>query len=230
MKFTCENLEQRRLLAASIVNPGPDGILTIDGDGSANTIDVSVSGNDVVVVIDGGAPQAFDLPPTFDDGEYHHIVVNGGDGNDTITLTPDVFSGPGDTGITLNGGDGDDEITAGNGDDTITGGAGDDTLHGGNGNDSMVGGAGADDFDGGDNNDTVSYESSSADLTVTIDDTANDGASGESDNVFGNVETVGRRQHQRDRHFRWPHVGGQRRQRHADRRERRRPAHRRHGQ
>ena len=49
---------------------------------------------------------------------------------------------------------------------------------------------GTDTFDGGDGRDLVSYAVRSADLIVKLDGAANDGASGENDNVEATVERV----------------------------------------
>ena len=56
------------------------------------------------------------------------IVLDGGEGNDTITLAADVS-----VNAQLEGGTGDDRITGGRGFDFLTGGMGNDTLNGGGG-------------------------------------------------------------------------------------------------
>ena len=89
------------------------------------------------------------------------VVVNGGDGNDAITVLAkttelassglngdggdDVITGP-DSNDTLSGGDGNDRLVAGKGDDLMTGGAGNDTLvwNQGDGSDRANGEAGND--------------------------------------------------------------------------------------
>ncbi|MFL6854487.1 MAG: calcium-binding protein [Sphingomicrobium sp.] len=87
------------------------------------------------------------------------VRVNGGDGNDVITL--DETNGPlpaaelngGDGNDTLTGGSGNDRLSGQDGTDTLTGGAGNDTLSGGGGNDFITGGAGNDTLLGGSGND-----------------------------------------------------------------------------
>ena len=79
--------------------------------------------------------------------------ITGGGGADTI-------SGTGQYDI-LNGGSGSDALSAG---------AGLDVLYGGDGNDTLDGGAGADILVGGSGSDTASYASSTAGLTVFIDE------------------------------------------------------------
>ena len=82
------------------------------------------------------------------------------------------------------------DVDAGPGNDTLTGGGGADTLRGGDGHDWLEGALGADVFRGGAGNDTADYSSRTSSLDVTLDGAANDGASGEGDNVMGDVETV----------------------------------------
>lgn len=116
------------------------------------------------------------------------IVVNAGDGNDTVTGSldlPDSLSGGngadrlfgqggndtlsgGDGADSIVGGEGNDSLLGGDNSDTITGDAGNDTISGGNhndsitggdGTDSILGGNGADNIDGGDGNDFLNGES-----------------------------------------------------------------------
>lgn len=83
------------------------------------------------------------------------------------------------------------------GNDTLRGGNGNDKLYGGDdaglegtGDDTMNGGAGADLFDGGDGTDTADFGDRGDAVVITVDNLANDGASGEKDNVLDNVEVV----------------------------------------
>jgi Ca2+-binding RTX toxin-like protein len=89
------------------------------------------------------------------------VIVNGGGGNDSLTVVAtaaqlassglngdagdDVITGP-DTGDTLTGGDGNDRLVAGKGADVMNGGAGNDTLvwNNGDGSDVLNGDAGND--------------------------------------------------------------------------------------
>jgi hypothetical protein len=73
--------------------------------------------------------------------------------------------------------------------DSLFGLGGNDSLSGGDGNDDLDGGAGADDIRGGLGDDAVSYAAGSG-VTVTLDNRANDGMSGEGDNVHTDVEDV----------------------------------------
>jgi Ca2+-binding RTX toxin-like protein len=94
------------------------------------------------------------------------IIVEGGDGDDTITGSADFGEDlrgqdgndviTGDAGNdTIDGGDGNDSITAGDGNDSIDGDDGDDTIDAGGGNDNIEGGSGADSIIGGAGMDTI---------------------------------------------------------------------------
>lgn len=115
------------------------------------------------------------------------IRVDAGPGDDQVTIgvsTPSVRF----LRATLIGGDGND---------ALTGNYGDNALQGGPGQDTMTGSLGADIFDGGtggiSERDSASYAdrtSPSTGVTVTIGDGANDGETGEGDDVLANVENV----------------------------------------
>lgn len=105
------------------------------------------------------------------------IVADGGGGNDSIIIDPDVnapatlYGGVGDDTLQagqvasfLHGGDGDDTLIGGDGNDqlfgegnndTLFGGGGDDALSGGVGNDTLQGQAGIDTLHGDDGNDSL---------------------------------------------------------------------------
>lgn len=190
-----ERLENRRLLAAAIVNPGANGVLQIDGTNANDTIDLSVTAEVLSVVINGGGAQTFDISEDLNDGEFHSVVINGATGNDEITLANTVFGVPGAAGIVINGDSGDDTITGGAGDDTINGGADNDSLEGGDGSDTLDGGSGADTMIGDDGYDTVTYESRTSAVFVTFDpdldpQIANDGQTGELDLIELSVDEV----------------------------------------
>ena len=171
-------------------------------DYSARTSSVTV---DLDGVADDGAP-----------GEGDNVTpsiprVQGGKGPDTLT-----GGRPPNTSTWLDGGPGTDTVNAVNG-DLIAGGAGNDTLNGGPDHDILVGGPGedlefgnggddwfwesgecsfpcppngADQLHGGAGLDRVEYTGRAAAVTVTINDIANDGAAGELDNVFTDVEDL----------------------------------------
>ena len=115
--------------------------------------------------------------------------ISGSSAADTIT------GGPVDNIIET--GDGNDALTGGAGDDALDSGDGDDTLDGQGGDDALGGGLGADSLRGGEGTDSVFLSANAAvapfgplDITVTLDDNANDGSSGEGDNVRSDVEDI----------------------------------------
>jgi Ca2+-binding RTX toxin-like protein len=119
--------------------------------------------------------------------------LEGGAGNDQLTGSGVLLGQGGND--TLRGGNGADQLDGGGGNDTLDGGAGDDVLIGGAGNDTLVAAGdvitdGADQYSGGAGNDTVSYAARQIPALVTIDGVADDGASGEGDNVATDVENL----------------------------------------
>lgn len=108
------------------------------------------------------------------------IVANGNGGNDAIYPAASVTQP-----VTADGGAGDDDVEGGAGNDTLRGGAGDDGIYGAGGADDISGGSGIDT--------TYEYDGSNPpkDVSVTLDDQANDGATGEGDNVHSDVEDIG---------------------------------------
>jgi Ca2+-binding RTX toxin-like protein len=106
-------------------------------------------------------------------GIANHLA-NLRDGNDYLTVS-------GTTRVVARGGPGDDALRGGSGDDWLSGELGNDTLRGGAGPDAMFGGSGAD---------TVTYETHAAGVVVDADGVADDGASGEGDNVAADVENL----------------------------------------
>jgi Ca2+-binding RTX toxin-like protein len=153
-----EALESRRLFAVS-----PGGTATIDastprldveGTRKADVISVDLNAGtgQVDVVINGATAGSFD-PAQISAG----IRIDGGKGNDAITVGPSIALP-----VEVRGGKGNDTVTGGSGDDLIDGGAGrdrcdgaagDDSVLGGSGNDSLAGGTGRDNLDGGNGND-----------------------------------------------------------------------------
>jgi Ca2+-binding RTX toxin-like protein len=83
-----------------------------------------------------------------------------------------------------------EKVIGGSAADLLTGNALVNTLDGGPGDDRLDGAAGADTLIGGTGVDTVSYAALAGPVTVTLDDQAGDGPSGENDNVRADVERV----------------------------------------
>ena len=164
---------------------GGAGDDTLSGDDGKD----SITGGDGADSISGGA---------------ENDTIDGGAGADTIDGGPDndvITGGAGDD--LLQGGAGDDEESGGDDQDTLdggatpgcTGGAGNDLLNGDGGDDALCGGPGPpggldnDSLNGGDGEDTA-YYLRAAGVNVSLDNVANDGEAGESDNVHSDVEDI----------------------------------------
>jgi Ca2+-binding RTX toxin-like protein len=178
------------------------GVDTLTGDGNANVLTAGAgadtlngaAGDDTLVGGSGGD------------------ALNGGADTDSVSYNPEsrdvsVTAGAGgaddgvidiDNGTVGNQTEGDnvaadvESIAGGGGDDILVGGTGAGSIIGNGGNDVLNGGADtvSDTISGGSGLDTVSYAGRVAAVDVTLDATANDGESGENDNVLGNVENV----------------------------------------
>jgi Ca2+-binding RTX toxin-like protein len=163
---------------------GGDGADSLVGSGGNDTL-VGLGGNDT---LEGGAGVDSLLGGTGDDslnGGGDNDVLNGDVGDDTLA------GGAGNDNLTGLGGA--DLLNGGDGNDTLAGGTENDTMNGDGGDDSLDGGTGADEMNGGDGADTVSYATRTAaqPVNVSLDGQANDGQSGELDNVSGtDVEIV----------------------------------------
>lgn len=211
-----ESLEQRRMMA---VLSGTD--LQITATENSDVVRVSMNDAQTIRVEENG------VVSFFNNANVASVHVDLKAGNDTFEVLTNASGTPSQP-MTITGGDGKDSITGGAGRDSIDGGAGDDVIHGGGGsdklnggdgnnqlfgdagNDSLTGGLGADNFDGGDGLDTADYSTRTHNISVTIDDVANDGelinktgtklvggvqtvftlAVSEGDNVHLNVENV----------------------------------------
>jgi Ca2+-binding RTX toxin-like protein len=128
--------------------------------------------------------------------EERILVVHGGSGNDLLAVEDSPSQGFvrgyslfGDGGNdALYGARGRDYLAGGDGNDYIDGGPDDDTIDeaaagesGANGSDTIIGGAGSD---------RVSYLNRTNAVSITLDGIANDGESGETDNVGSDLETI----------------------------------------
>src|SRR5262249_8217304 len=128
-----------------------DGRLTILGDGQDNTIVVSRDAAGTILV-NGGAVAIQGGPATV--ANTRRILINGGGGNDTLSLNEANGALPA---ASIVGGDGNDTLIGGSGSDLISGGPGNDTAFLGAGDDTFVwnAGDGIDVVDGGAGSDTV---------------------------------------------------------------------------
>ena len=114
------------------------------------------------------------------EGGEDRDAVTGGDGNDEVfgDEEDDCCDGAADV------------VDGGAGNDNLFGQEGNDTLRGGDDNDALYGGVGSDDISGGGGSDFVDFTGSQARVNVSLDDVANDGFTGEGDNVRSDVEDV----------------------------------------
>jgi len=157
---------------------------TLNLDGADDNVTVSVAGGLLVHgQTTGGLNSGSDWNSATDgdqtvpaDGTFS-VVVNSGDGNDSITVlakTTEI------AGATLNG-DG--------GDDVLTGADTNDTLAGGDGNDRLVGAKGADSMSGGAGNDTLVWNNGDGSDTIN-GDAGNDGTEVNGSPTLGDVFTL----------------------------------------
>ncbi len=173
---------------------------TIYGGSGTDTVSYALRSAAVTVTLGNGVSQSGSADDgaagEADDLESDVEAVVGGAGADNLTAASGVAA-------TLSGGAGDDTLTGDSAADTLNGGAGNDTLVGKGGADILNGDAGDDIFDeegaanggdtfnGGAGTDTVDYSGRSNALTVTMDGVAaNDGETGELDNVKSDVENI----------------------------------------
>jgi len=152
-----ENLEDRRLLSATLAN----GVLTIAGTGGRDQVSVALKDPTHLQVVQrtvsvdaAGKRTTTTDRKTFDLSAVKSITADLGAGNDAVTIDR-PFSRALSIPTTLNGGAGNDVLVGGNGDDTISGGDGRDVLVGNGGKDNLSGGAGDDFLEGGSGDDTL---------------------------------------------------------------------------
>jgi uncharacterized protein YkwD len=116
-------------LSAGLVN----GVLTVISDSASDMLAVNLSGASLVVA---------GLNPSYPSASVTTIVLDGGAGNDTLTIGPGITQP-----CYLYGGAGNDVLTSHSpANDWLFGGNGNDTLNGGPGDDVLFGGAGTDTF------------------------------------------------------------------------------------
>ena len=157
---------------------------TLNLDRSDDNETVSVAGGLLVhTAVGGGLNSATDWDSatpgdqTVPANGTFQIAVDGGDGNDSITVlakTTEI------TGVFLSGGVGDDVLT---GADTS------DSLDGGDGNDRLVGAKGTDKLNGGIGNDTLVWNNGDGSDTLN-GDVGNDGVEVNGSPTLGDVFTI----------------------------------------
>jgi len=185
-----EPVEGRRLLQGCNV---VGAAMTVTGNTTADTITIAKDGSNKLLVKNG----VTEIDPAHcyvSDSSITSITVNADNGDDSVVVSSGVSAN-----TTLNGGNGADTLTGGDsadvlngdsGNDSLVGGSGNDTLNGGSNNDTLTGQGGADVFNGGTETDLADYHSESANLTITVDNDAHDGALNEGDNVKTDIENV----------------------------------------
>src|SRR5690349_18907825 len=120
--------------------------LQVTGDGADDSITLRLLAGDAtqVEVLDGAVVRG-----TFARATFASILVQGNAGNDTILIS-DANGAFTDAHVTvIDGGDGNDTITGGAGGEALSGGIGNDVINGGAGNDTLIGGPDADTLTGG---------------------------------------------------------------------------------
>ncbi|MEE1754446.1 calcium-binding protein [Streptomyces sp. SP18CS02] len=179
--------ESRSLADATVVEMSGGTLLVTAAQGVANDITIRRQGS-VAVVSDGSdgvratAPCVQRSQDTAECPLPTAVQVNGQDGDDGITVSPNL-----DAPSTLYGGSGKDRLnggphadrlvgdepagvsgltTATPGNDTLNGGPGNDTISGLGGNDTISGGAGNDTLNGNEGNDTLNGNTGNDTLTA----------------------------------------------------------------
>jgi Ca2+-binding RTX toxin-like protein len=184
-----QQLEDRKLLSAALSG----GVLTVEGTKYNDNITVSLSEDGSQITVTQGKARRHGrtagtpTTTTFAASDVTSISINGGAGNDNISLkslgttalaTPASILG-GDGNDVISSGAGNDTIDAGGGDDRIRAGAGNDSVDGGDGNDDISGGDGADTLSGGDGDDNINSAGDSA--VDVVDGGADSADTGEAD-------------------------------------------------
>jgi Ca2+-binding RTX toxin-like protein len=190
--------------AVDCTTAGSVTVITADvgnGTNSVATPDVGVpAGSTSTVVMNGGT--GTDTFTASNSTGSANTTMNGGAGDDTLTGGGGVDVLNGGVGLdNLSGGDAGDTLSGGDDADTLDGGAGTDVMNGDAGSDSLTLSAGADDMHGGANDaftigppitgtgDFISVPTA-LDVSVTLDDVADDGVAGQSANAHSDIETI----------------------------------------
>jgi Ca2+-binding RTX toxin-like protein len=130
--------------------------LTLTGWTSVENLTLVNNGTDVTIsatLLNTANLQTVTGNTTGDNNAVERLIVNGTNGNDTISVAS--VTAVTSAMIVIDGGAGNDSITGSLAADSIVGGDGDDTLIGGSGKDTLNGGEGSDVYTFGSNNDTT---------------------------------------------------------------------------
>jgi Ca2+-binding RTX toxin-like protein len=154
--------------------------VTFTGDAAGDTLVIGEQNGLLTQSVNGGPASTDIAGSTRPADNTINLVVNAGDGADTITVaTPNLAA------VVIDGQEGADTVTGDADDDLLRGGAGVDTLNGGEGDDRIVGDTGGDDMNGGNGNDVLAWNN--GDGSDTMD---GDGGGGDEVEVNG-AATVG---------------------------------------
>jgi Ca2+-binding RTX toxin-like protein len=178
---------------ATMASPAEAAVSSATNDGTTATLNLDAADDNVTVSVSGG--------------NLVHGQTTGGlaDGTDWDSTTPGPQTAPanGTVTVVINGGDGNDSLTvlAKNtelassglngeaGDDVLNGADSNETLNGGDGNDRLVAGKGADIMNGGAGNDTLVWNNGDGSDTIN-GDAGNDGAEVNGNATLGDVFTL----------------------------------------
>ena len=156
-----------------------------ENDTIATDVETLIGGNANDTLTGNGNDNGLDGGPGAD-------TLNGGAGNDyalywtrtaAVNVSFDGVANDGEPGENDVLGSDVESVIGGGGNDTLTGNAADNNLVGWDGDDTLDGRGGADNLWGVNGNDTASYAAHTAAVSVTLDDAAGDGATGENDNA-----------------------------------------------
>lgn len=171
---------------SSAIGGAGNDTLKIDSFSGTTSFDGG-AGNDSIVD-EGADTRDLRQYPTVENLTAHiagYAVFIGNSLNNLITIFDDYTDG-----VMVQGGGGNDTLIGSVGNDKLLGEGGNDSLVGNGGNDTLNGGSGADTLKGGGGSDTADYSGRTDNLTIGLGSLNDDGAAGEKDNVYYDIETV----------------------------------------
>ncbi len=183
--------ELRGLGSDDLLNGGGAGDVLRGGSGRDT---VTYDGRSEPLNVTPGSGGANDGETGEHDSVYDDVeIIQGGSAADQMTASPQgTYEFRGNGGNDMLFGNGTPTLLYGGaGEDYLEGGGGADHLNGGNDDDILFGGAGGDDLHGGAGNDLVTYGGSAVPIVADLDGSGDDdGAAGEGDEIFGDVERL----------------------------------------
>ncbi len=168
---------------------GGSGNDSLTGSTAANVL-TGNSGNDTLVSGDGNDTILPGLGTDTLDGGNGVDAASYSDRSSSVSISIDGVANDGGAGENDSIGSSIENLVGGSDNDTLTGTSGANVLSGGAGNDSLRPGTGVDTLNGDSGIDTADYSERTATVTVTLNNTADDGVSGEADNVKTDVESI----------------------------------------